>query len=507
MSGEGIGYIIAAPIVLGAVAIAGVGYAAYGMGKVVWNLGSLGLEYAKNKKKQKDTKLNDELMQDLEKINSGLKKSLQQLNAVEEQAFEEMVTTIKQQNSVLLQQLQEADGEAYQESLKQMQQVQQQVYRIIEEKSQEIEKTYAVQIEHAMTQVRKETEEKFQRLSNELAAFESAGEKRKEKAKEIAAEYIEESQKAYEACLKGFDIEAKDMRLANSLLEQLNAAKGQFQQGAYEAAIATAKSLQMAICEAVYDMEQKDLQWDNAYKMALTAAEMVTTYLENQSGFSKEAFESIKDQGIELPEELLGQQIAWYAGMENDENRYLIQKRKAERILEQLKQTTRKDCSVRELQQMAKALYEEEYPYACQLVNDSIMNMSNTYYRAEKANDFMDFLEEKGLELWEVEYVEEGDTCPDYTCPMEIVVRNPATREIVIYSLEKQKEGESPAKVEITYQLAKGEEQDESRNQYYQNLIGEFLGVKMHCKQGTTGQTSQNISPQAQKIVQEMEKY
>ena len=117
MSGEGIGYIIAAPIVLGAVAIAGVGYAAYGMGKVVWNLGSLGLEYAKNKKKQKDTKLNDELMQDLEKINSGLKKSLQQLNAVEEQAFEEMVTTIKQQNSVLLQQLQEADGEAYQESI------------------------------------------------------------------------------------------------------------------------------------------------------------------------------------------------------------------------------------------------------------------------------------------------------------------------------------------------------------------------------------------------------
>ena len=93
-----------------------------------------------------------------------------------------------------------------------------------------------------------------------------------------------------------------------------------------------------------------------------------------------------------------------------------------------------------------------------------------------------------------------------YANYMRDTCQNP--RNMLYYKeLAKQKEGEIPAKVEITYQLAKGEEQDESRNQYYQNLIGEFLGVKMHCKQGTAGQTSQNISPQAQKIVQEMEKY
>ena len=53
MSGEGIGYILAAPIVIGAVAVAGVGFAAYGIGKATWELGSWGVDYARKRKQEK----------------------------------------------------------------------------------------------------------------------------------------------------------------------------------------------------------------------------------------------------------------------------------------------------------------------------------------------------------------------------------------------------------------------------------------------------------------------
>jgi len=497
MSGEASGLLVAAPIL----AVVGVGYAAYGIGKVVWKLGTAGVEYAQNRREEKEARLESEILNDLETINIGMKDSLKMLDAMSDTVFATMDSAVKQQNQCLLEMLTDGDGEAYQDALMQMQDVSNQVYRQIEQQKTEFKKKYEKQVKNEIQKMHVQTRDRMQKVEDILNGLENDTVKKREKARKIALQYIEESNRAYEALQNGFHVGEKDFRIDRSLQKQLEIAKAQFKNENYEAAIATAKDFQMAVVQAVYDLEKKELVLDHAYRMALEAANMVHTYLENQSCFNKEAIDNLADQGIEVPEELLDVELACYADRTADGcNCFLEQKIWIAEILKQLEGDDKHKISVFQLEQLTEEIYTNAYPQALRQVNDAVMNLSNVYYRSQKAGEFMDFLEGKGLDIYEVDYVDEEEI-PDYTRPIEIVVKNSVYDEVIVYSFKKQQQGQSPAQVNIEYHLKRGDEHDENRNQYYQRLIREFLGVEIECNTGTVGNLSQHISNVANRMI------
>jgi len=186
MSGEGIGYILAAPIVIGAVAVAGVGFAAYGIGKATWELGSWGVDYARKRKQEKEARLESEIFQDLEKINRGMKSSLRKLDTMSDAVFEEMHAAMKKQNQSLLEELNRGDGEAYQEALRQMNKLSSQVYRQMEKNQKEFEIKYENQMQEDLQALRVQSTERRKKAEAGLQLLEQTQAERQNKAKEIA---------------------------------------------------------------------------------------------------------------------------------------------------------------------------------------------------------------------------------------------------------------------------------------------------------------------------------
>ena len=291
--------------------------------------------------------------------------------------------------------------------------------------------------------------------------------------------------------------------IRESMARQFHAAADMYNNKNYEGAIATAATLQMDVGEKVYELEKADIDWDISYQAALSAVDMVKNYLEAQQCFNEEAAEEIKKiTGIEIPEELYDEEIADYCN-KDVQGRNIYQKllSDAKTLAEEFANGSIKNRSERELRELTEQVYTVMYPEAMRTVQDGIMNMSNVFYRVQKANEFKDYLESKDFDVRL--YFEDED---DMTSDIGIAVYNSATREKVVYTLSKQRPGESPNQVNIVYQLAVGDESNEARNQYYQKIIADFTGAEqMLCNQNTIGQTAANLTEEAKRQLQEFD--
>ena len=135
---------------------------------------------------------------------------------------------------------------------------------------------------------------------NELQQFQSNLEAKKERARQLSNEYIEEAK----AILISLEQDFEGAKFANlqliELQSQLNEAIGQYNKENYEAALATAKDVSLSGIEEIYKCDCKKQEWDNYYKLALTISSELIAYMEAQSVITAEVKDEVEKR-IEKP--------------------------------------------------------------------------------------------------------------------------------------------------------------------------------------------------------------
>lgn len=503
MSGEGVGYLFALPIVIGGVAIAGAGLAAYGAVKAGAYIGKAAYSYYNKKKEERQEIIESGVRSELSKIHTEVEESLSIMNEMGQSLYQNIEKEMAAKNQELLDILKQADAEVYQDHLANMHNIQQDTTRKIEQLRKKFDREYAEKVETELLKVKQNTDQKMKCVLEQIKGIQESEERKEQITAEIARQYLDETKKILEALLNGFDVNRLIPEIRESMARQFHAAADMYNNKNYEGAIATAATLQMDVGEKVYELEKADIDWDISYQAALSAVDMVKNYLEAQQCFNEEAAEEIKKiTGIEIPEELYDEEIADYCN-KDVQGRNIYQKllSDAKTLAEELANGSIKNRSERELRELTEQVYTVMYPEAMRTVQDGIMNMSNVFYRVQKANEFKDYLESKDFDVRL--YFEDED---DMTSDIGIAVYNSATREKVVYTLSKQRPGESPNQVNIVYQLAAGDESNEARNQYYQKIIADFTGAEqMLCNQNTIGQTAANLTEEAKRQLQEFD--
>ena len=500
MSGEGAGYLLALPIAIGAVAVAGAGLAAYGVAKAGVFVGKSAYSYYRKKEEERQAIVESGVRSQLGTLHADVEATFAAMNQQGQQLYQEMEKEMAAQNRQMQEVLERMDLEEYQHYLSDMKKTQKEIYQKMETMHRKFDQEYAQKAEADLKEVQRNVNKNAQEVLEQIKEFQGSAQKKEAFAQDLAQKYIRQTRELLEALAGGFGDSYLKAAVQNTLERQLKDAVDMYNLQNYEGAIATAQTLQMNIGEKMYELEKEDIDWSVSYQAALTAADMVKEYLESQSSFSDEAAEEMKKMtGVEIPEELYDEEIADYADREADgTNRYLKILKAVQNIRKELDSDTVRERSSQELRKLTEQIYTVLYPQSMQIVQDAVMNMSNVFYRVEKANEFEDYLKSKDLQVRL--FFEDED---DLTSDIGIAVYNDITGEKVVYTLAKQKNGENPQKVNIVYQLAQGDEQNESRNRYYQDLIKDFTGAQqMACTHGTVGKTASNLTQKAKEQLQ-----
>ena len=501
MSGDGLILLLALPVMVGAAAVIGTGIVGYGAIRAIGMAGKAAYNYAKKKKQeQEDAIRNSGILQGINRLHADMGSTFTSLDAMGDQTFEN-ITEIQQSSFEELEKLVQAGNvEAVQDFMRSAGKFQAAMQKKIDEEQKNFERNYTAKADQAILKMRTESEERTRDLTKKIKAVENDLDAMEELYRTEAKKAIEEAESLLDALVQVFEMEHLAPGLYENLSNQLNDCRDLYEKGIYESALASAVDLKMVLGEKAFDLKKADIEWNNAYMSALQAAELMKNYLESQQCFSEEAGKYMQEHyDITLPEELKEEELAEFADLTEDGKNMFVQlSEQAGKILKMLDGTAGKNMSAKQLEKQADWLLEAGMPAAYQTVNNAILNMSNSFYRAGKAQKFAAFLKTKELTVHAIGYRDEDNR----TSPIDIIVRNPFTGERVVYSLAKQQQGQSPAQVTIEYRMAgkigpAGEEHEigEARNKYYQGLISEFYGEKLNinCKASTIGHVAANI--------------
>lgn len=503
MSGEGLGYLFALPIIIGGAAIAGVGLAAYGIAKAGVYAGKTAYDYYKKKEQEREEILKSGIRSDLGMLHADVESALADMNDMGNKLYQDMEKEMFAKNSEMLEILHQADAEEYQKYLSGLQETQKDTFQKMKKLQDRFDHEYAQKVRTELTVIQENVNTHAENILDQIKNFQESDEKKEQFAADLAKKYLDETGKILKALVNGFDTRRLLPGIRDSLTKQMNDAIALYNKQNYEGAVAAAQTLQMDIGEKVYELEKAEIDWDTAYQAALSAVEMARIYLESQTCFDENAAEEIKKvTGVEIPEDLYDEELADYADRDADgRNTFLEIRYKIQELSKALRDEASKNMNVQELRELTEHILTSEYPQAMQTVQNAVMNMSNVFYRVQKANEFRDFLESKDFDVRL--FFEDED---DLTSDIGLAVYNRPAREKVVYTLSKQKPGENPNQVNIVYQLAEGDEKNQARNQYYQDMIKDFTGAEiMTCNQATIGQTASDLTETAKEELKAFE--
>jgi hypothetical protein len=412
------------------------------------------------------------------------------------EASNRMMQEIERNRRAMIEMAQSNDPEKYHQYMGQIRTSRQQLSNELFSIQDNFVKNYQVQIAESMNNVTRTIDNQYAMFLGELQQFQNDLVAKKNRARQIADQYIEEAKTLIASLEEDFEGQKFSGGQLLEIQRQLNDAIGQYNLENYEGALATAKDASLAALEEIYKADCKKQEWDNYYKLALTISSELSAYLEAQAVVTEEAKKQAEAAtGKPLEEEIVGIKISDYTDkMKDGKSQYEYLVEKTEEIKKFLESDDAKNLTTQQLKEYVEMLNGKLYPSATLAIYKAVLNMSNAFSRQNISEEIIDFFEDHNFTFKGYNYDED-----QHDNALHIGLENEATGEEIIVTLAPQlmENGEVQTRVQID-QLC-GDEANEERKAFYRASVEDVVvnstpgaQIKLECRKETRNRLSQN---------------
>lgn len=493
MSGEASGLVLiplaiaAMPLVLGGLAIAGavtVGVKA----------GEAAVKYEQEQRRRREEIRRSGVAQSIGEFRRTIQNSMNEQNTLNIEASEQMMRELENQREAMRRVAEKHDTQAIQAYADHLKDSRMQTMQHIANTQNAINSNYRQRIAESVGIVSQRVNEQYAMYLSELQAIQMDSERKNKRAQELANAYIEEARTLLLSLSDDYDGHRFAEGSLTTLRNQLNQVILLYNNGHYEAAIASAKDVAINTIEEIYEADAKKQEWENYYKLALVLSEEVKGFIESQAIITREAKEyAEKVSGKTLEDEIVGIRVAEYTDRNSKgQNRFDFLLSKTNEVYAKLRDPRAQLLRTEELKKYVTFLNEELYPAIVKCINRAIINMNNAFSRQNISEEIIDFFEEHNFIFSGYAY---DDDCHDKA--LHIGLENDATGEELIISLSPELIQGGDIQTHVDLKQIRGDEANEDRKAYYRQCIEEvvmgnnpYAKISLKCKSETRNKLS-----------------
>ncbi len=498
MSGEAGGLLLIPLVAVAAVPILGmalVGGAVYAGARAASNAAH---NYEERQRQRREAIRQSGIGESIGSFRSSISTNMNEQLRLNTEASGKMMQEIERNRQAMIQLAQSNDPEKFQQYVGQIRTSRQQLSNELFSIQDNFVKNYQLKIAESMDDVTRTINSQYAQFVGELQQFQNDLVAKKNRARQLADQYIEEAKTLIVALEDDYEGRKFSGSQLLELQRQINDAIGQYNIENYEGALATAKDASIGILEEIYKADCKKQEWDNYYKLALTLSSELSAYLDAQAVVTEEAKKQAEAQsGKPLEDEIVGIKICDYTDkMKDGQNQYDYLVKKTEEIKTFLESDNAKSLTTQQLKEYVDLLNNKIYPSAVLAIYKAVLNMSNAFSRQNISEEIIDFFEDHNFTFKGYSY--DGD---QHDGALHIGLENEGSGEEIIVTLapELMENGEVQTRVQID-QLC-GEEANEERKAFYRTSVEDVVvnstpgaQIKLECRKETRNRLSQNTA-------------
>lgn len=429
---------------------------------------------------------------------SSITANMNEQRRLNAETSQKMMQEIERNRRAMLEITQSNDIEKYHHYMGQIKSSRQQLSNELFKIQDDFVKNYQIKIVESMDNVTKAVNQQYAAFLGELQQFQNDLIAKKNRARQIADQFIEEAKSLITSLEEDFEGQRFSARQILELQRQLNDAIREYNLENYEGAIGTAKDVSINALEEIYKADCRKQEWDNYHKLALTISAELSAYLEAQAVVTEEAKKQAEaSTGKPLEEDIVGIRIDDYTDkMKDGKNQYDYLVQKTGEIKAFLESEGSKNLTTQQLKEYVDMLNGKLYPAAALAVYKAILNVSNAFSRQNISEEIIDFFEDHNFTFKGYNYDDDH-----HDNALHIGLENEATGEEIIVTLapELMSNGEVQTRVQID-QLC-GDEANEERKAFYRTSVEDVVvsntpgaQIKLECRKETRNKLSANTS-------------
>ena len=318
MSGESGGLLIV-PLVIAAYPLVGMVLVGGAVVAGISVAGKVAANYEKQKRRQREEIRRSGSGESIGAFRSGMAANMNEQMKLNAEVSNRMMMEMDKNRQEMLRLVNENDPKKYQQYMGQIRVVRQELSNKFFNMQEDFIRNYHVKINESMNTVTNAINGQYANYLQELEQFQSNQQAKKEKAKKIADDYIEEAKVLIVAFENDYDAKKFAQLQLIDLQKTLNEAINQYNSENYEAAIATAKNVAVETIEEIYKADCKKQEWDNYYKCALTISSELEAYLMAQEVITSDVKKQVEEKsGKPLEDDIVGIKISEYTDKMKD---------------------------------------------------------------------------------------------------------------------------------------------------------------------------------------------
>lgn len=491
MSGAA-GGLILLPLAAAALPLALGGLAIYGLVKAISGASSAASRYEQEQRARREAIRQSGVENRIGNFRADMLRNMNEQQQANIRVSGQMMQELEQQRLSMQSLASDMDPERYREYVSGLKASMAQVTSSISLMQDHFVRDYQNVINQSMALVSTKINSQYDMYVDELRQMQNDAAAHQNKAREFADSYIEEAKTLILALREDFEGEKFVGKHLASLTAQLNQAITVYNNGAYEAAIATAKDVAVNTLRQIYDADLKKQEWDNYYKLALVLSEEVKTYIESQETITDEIKKQTEEKaGKPLEDDIVGIRIADYSDKNSQgQNKYDSLLAKTNEVYATLRASSAEGLSTEQLKDIAKYLNETIYPAATECIQKSIINMNNAFSRQAISAQIIDFFEDHNFMYNGYSY---DNDCHDKA--LHIGMENEATGEELIITLAPELLESGDIQTHVDLLQTKGDPTNEEKKAYFRQCIVDIVKgsnpyavVDIQCNKNTLNQ-------------------
>lgn len=494
MSGEA-GGLIVVPLAIAALPIVGMVLVGGAVVAGISAAGNAAARYEEQKRRQREEIRRSGLGESIGSFRSSMAVNMNEQVRLNAEVSNRMMAEMNKNRQELMNIINNNDPEKYQQYMGQIRVSRQALSNQLFNMQEEFVKNYHAKINESMNTITNAINTQYATYLQELEQLQANQQTKKQKAREIADEYIEEAKILISSLENDYEAHKYANLQLIDLQKTLNEAVAQYNQENYESAIAAAKGVSVDAIEEIYKADCKKQEWENFYKCALTLSAELEAYMIAQNTITAEVKTKVEQQsGKELEDDIVGVRVSEYTDrMKDGSSQYDYLLNKVCEIKKFLESEQAESLTVQQMKEYVDMLNSKLYPSAQLAIYKGILNMSNAFSRQNISEEIIDFFEDHNFNFTGYNYDEDR-----HDGALHIGLQNDVTGEEIIVTLapELMDNGDVQTRVEIN-QL-KGDETNEERKAYFRTSVQEVVvdntpgaQVKLECRKETRNKLSQ----------------
>ncbi|MCR4892692.1 MAG: hypothetical protein K5989_10995 [Lachnospiraceae bacterium] len=434
------------------------------------------------------------ISKDLQALRNEMENNFLEEDRLNEATANDLMNELNRSRNEMARLVESEDPERYRDYMGRISSSRKEATKRIYDIENKFTREYQTRVQDNIERVNERINTAYQSSLNELKALQANEEERRQKARSLAKQYLEEAEDLLSTLKDDYEGERFVPSQVNELEAQLNAARRQYSNENYQAALSVAKDVTLSSLEECYKADGKRQEWGQYYDCAMGLAEEITAYMEAQAVITEDMKRQMEEKTErELPEDIIGIRIADYTDKRMDgQNEYDHLLNSLKQIRAFLEGEDADRLSVDQLKNYVETLNSRIYPAATLAIYKGILNMSNAFSRQNISEEIIDFFEDHNFSFKGYSYDNDA-----HDGPLHVGLENESTGEEIIVTLapELMENGDVQTKVEIDQLM--GDEANEDRKAFYrasvENVVVENTPgarIKLECRKETRNRLS-----------------